>query len=198
MQTCTKVLDRIFSVLAGIAAAVLLFMLLAVCFATLSRYIANKPFAPLVDFTAYALVWVAFLAAPWLMRIRRHVVIDLFISRAKPRVQTGWRMGTYIAMVFVALVMTFVSTWLTIDYIALGRVMTDYTRTPQWIVLIPIPVGTFFLAWASVLNAIEEFKKLRGSADGSGGADEGPSLEGAESTAAGPPPAVDESEEGPA
>lgn len=161
MRAFTKVLDRVIWLLAGVAGVVLLLLLLAVCFATLSRYIANKPFAELIDLSAYSLIWVAFLGAPWLMRQRRHVVIDLFITRTKPRVQSRWKAGAHFAMVVIALVLAYVSLRLTIDYIATGRVMTDYMRTPQWIVLLPIPVGSFFLALASALNGIEDVKQSR-------------------------------------
>ena len=161
MRAFTKVLDRIVWVLAGVAAVVLLLLLLAVCFATFSRYLANKPFAWLIDLSTYALVWVAFLAAPWLMRQRGHVVIDLFMTRTKPRTQARWSAGAHFAMTLVALLITYVSGLLTVDYLVNGRIMQDILETPQWILLLPIPVGCFFLALASAVNGVEDIRQSR-------------------------------------
>ncbi len=145
--------------LAGVAAAVLFALLLAVVFATLSRFLFHRPFAELVDFSSYALVWVAFLAAPWLMLHRGHVVIDLIITRVSEKAQHRWRAIAHFAMVIIALVVAYVGGLLTVDYLIHGRVMQDVTQTPQWILLLPIPVGSFFLALASLMNGLEDLKR---------------------------------------
>jgi len=147
--------------LAGVAAAVLFALLLAVTFATLSRFLFHKPFAQLVDFSSYALVWVAFLAAPWLMLQRGHVVIDLIITRVSETAQHRWRAIAHFAMIIVALVVAYVGGLLTVDYLINGRVMQDVTETPQWILLLPIPLGSFFLALASLTNGLEDLKLSR-------------------------------------
>jgi TRAP-type C4-dicarboxylate transport system permease small subunit len=153
--------DRCAWVLAGIAGIVLFLLLLAVCFATISRYVANKPFAQLIDLSTYALVWVAFLAAPWLMLQRGHVTIDLFITKVKPRSQLRWTASAHFAMVAIALFMAYISGALTVDYLANGRVMQDIMSTPQWILLLPIPLGSFFLAMASAVNGLQDIRQLR-------------------------------------
>jgi len=161
VRAFTKVLDRIVWVLAGVAAVVLLLLLLAVCFATLSRFLFDEPFAWLIDFSTYALVWVAFLGAPWLMRQRGHVVIDLFMTRTKPRTQARWSAGAHFVMALVALLITYVSGLLTVDYLVNDRIMQDILQTPQWILLLPIPVGCFFLALASAVNGVEDLRESR-------------------------------------
>lgn len=161
MKLAVKIIDRCVDFLAGVAAVILLVLLVAVCFATISRYTVNKPFAELIDLSSYALVFVAFLGAPWLMRKRGHVQIDLFISRVSPKAQKYWSAGANFAMVVIAIVLAYVAMSITINYLVNGRVMQDVMETPQWILLLPIPVGSFFLALQSLLNGIEDFKGAR-------------------------------------
>jgi len=161
MKVLIRIVDRCVTVLAGVAAAILGVLLLAVCFATISRYTVNKPFAELIDLSSYALVWVAFLGAPWLMSRRGHVQIDLFISRVSPKAQRYWNAAANFAMVVIAMVMAYVGMVITVDYLINDRVMQDVMETPQWILLLPIPVGAFFLAVQSLLNGIDDWKCAR-------------------------------------
>ncbi len=148
---------------------ILLAMLLGVVFATFSRYLANKPFAWIIDLSGYALVFVAFLAAPWLMGRRGHVNIDLLIVRFSPKVQKYWTAVVGFVMIPVAALIAYVGALLTYDYLLTDVIMADMIDTPQWILLFPIPLGSFFLALRSLLNGIEDIKearKLSAEADG--------------------------------
>lgn len=158
MRLFTKIVNRCVWVLAVIAAAILLVLLLAVCFATVSRYLFNKPFAELIDLSGYSLIFIVFLGSPWLMSKRGHVRIDLFLDMASPRAQQYWNAATNFAVVIVALVITYVGTLLTSNYLVHGRVMQDVMDTPQWILLLPIPLGSFFLALQALLNGLEDLK----------------------------------------
>ena len=126
-----------------------------------ARYLFNKPFAELIDLSSYSLVFVAFLAAPWLMSKRGHVQIDLVIMRVSPKAQKYWNAMVNFAMVIIALILAYVAMLLTWSYLINHRVMQDVLDTPQWILLIPIPVGAFFLALQSLLNGIEDWKCAR-------------------------------------
>jgi len=147
--------------LAAVAACILLVLLLAVCFATFSRYLFNRPFAPLIDLSSYALVWVAFLGAPWLMGQRRHIRIDLIADRVSPRARQRWGIVIDYVVVGITWVIAIVGGLLTVDYLIKGRVIQDVLATPRWILLLPIPVGSFFWGLQSLLNGIEDFKKLK-------------------------------------
>ena len=61
-------------------------------------------------------------------------------------------------MVIIALVMAYIGFLLTSSYLVNGRVMQDVLDTPQWILLLPIPVGAFFLALQALLNGLEDLK----------------------------------------
>ncbi len=176
MKVFTKIVDRCVDVLAGLAALILLAMLLGVAFATFSRYLANKPFAWIIDFSGYALVFVAFLAAPWLMARRGHVNIDLLIVRFSPKVQKYWMAVVSFVMIPVACIIAYIGALLAYRYLIDHVVMTDVIHTPQWVLLLPIPLGSFFLALRSFVNGMEDLKEARKlRADTSGSSQDGAS-----------------------
>lgn len=161
MKLLARVIDRCVLVLAGVAAVTLFLLLLAVCFATFSRYLFNKPFAELIDLAGYSLVFIVFLGAPWLMSKRGHVRIDMFVEMVSPKAQKYWNAATNFAVVIIALVIAYIGFRLTSNYLINDRVMQDVMDTPQWILLLPIPLGSFFLALQSLLNGIEDLKCAR-------------------------------------
>jgi len=158
MKLLVKIVDRCVYVLAVIAALILLALLLGVCFATASRYLFNKPFAELIDLAGYSLVFIVFLGAPWLMSKRGHVRIDMFVEMVSPKAQKYWNAATNFAVVIIALVIAYIGFRLTGNYLINDRVMQDVMDTPQWILLLPIPLGSFFLALQALLNGIEDLK----------------------------------------
>jgi len=174
LKLFTKIVDRCIDVLAGLAALILLAMLVGVTFATFSRYLANKPFAAIIDLSGYALVFVAFLAAPWLMARRGHVSIDLLIEKFSPKVQKYWTAVVSFVMIPVAAIIAYIGALLTYDYLLTDVIMADMMDTPQWILLFPIPLGSFFLALRSLINGVEDIKEARKlSADANGSSQEG-------------------------
>ncbi|MDR3332293.1 MAG: TRAP transporter small permease, partial [Synergistaceae bacterium] len=81
LRRLNRAIDLCILALAYIGSAIVLFLLLAVCFATLSRYLLNKPFAFLIDYSSYSLLFIAFLGAPWLLQQNGHVSIDMLVEK---------------------------------------------------------------------------------------------------------------------
>jgi C4-dicarboxylate transporter DctQ subunit len=171
MNLLTKIIDKCVLALAAISGIILLLLLIAVCFATVSRFLFNEPFSNLIDYATYSLVFVTFLGAPWLMSKRGHVNIDLLITLCPLKVQKYWNAVIDFVMVLISFAVAFIATELVHDYYINGRVMQDIMMPPQWIVLLPIPLGCFFLGLQSFLNGIEDIKLAR-EFDSSNGKDD--------------------------
>jgi len=154
MRTVNKVIDYCILALAGIAGALLLLMLCAIVFAMVSRAFFGRPFAFLIDYASYSLVYLAFLGAPWVMQLKRHVGVDIVPQALSPHVRRWWNVGLDLVVMIVAAVIFYISADLTIDFFVNGIIAGDFLRTPRWITLIPIPVGCLFLAIQALRNAI--------------------------------------------
>ena len=146
MRVLNKVIDWCILALAAIAGAVLLFLLLAVCFATVSRALFNEPFAFLIDYASYALLYIAFLGAPWLLSKRCHINIDMVLNALPPKTKKIWQAVLDLVLAFTCIVIGVIGFQLTKSNIMNHVIISDFLNTPQWILLICVPVGSFFTA----------------------------------------------------
>ena len=146
MRILNKVIDWCILALAAVAGAVLLFLLLAVCFATLSRALFNQPFSFLIDYSSYSLLYIAFLGSPWLLSKRGHINIDLITNMLPKKVFRYWQAVLDLALAFISVVLLVIGFQLTQSNFVNGVIIADFLNTPQWALLVCIPVGSFFLA----------------------------------------------------
>ncbi|NLY71738.1 MAG: TRAP transporter small permease [Clostridiales bacterium] len=158
MRTFNKIIDACLLALAAIAGVLILVLLIMVAFATLSRYLVNKPYAFLIDYSAYALVYITFFGAPWLYSKRGHVRLDLLLNALPERIKPAWVAATDIVVCLVCILAFVVSFDVTMTSYKTGVIVSDYLSTPKWILLFPIPIATFFLAIQAIRNAAKELR----------------------------------------
>lgn len=166
MRTLNKVIDWCILALAAIAGAVLLFMLLAICVATVTRKLFNEPLAFLIDYASYSLLYIAFLGAPWLLSKRGHINIDLVTNAMKPGFRRWWQVGLDLVLAFTCIVVAVVSFIITKTNFVNGVVISDMLSTPQWALLICVPVGCFFTAVEAIRLAIRGIVSKPADAEG--------------------------------
>ena len=56
-------------------------MALWITYEVLMRYFLERPTFWAVDLSEYAMLWAAFLAAPWVLRCEGHVRVEVFVER---------------------------------------------------------------------------------------------------------------------
>ena len=132
-------------------------LLLAVCFATLTRYIFNEPFAFLIDYAAYSLLYISFLGTPWLYQKRGHVAVDMVVVALPPKVKQIWAGVLDLVVLVIAIVLCIIGFKLTKTNFMNQIALPDFMGTPKWVLLAPIPLSMFFLAIQAVRNAYESF-----------------------------------------
>jgi C4-dicarboxylate transporter DctQ subunit len=157
MRTLNKILDGCNLVLVGIAGIIIFYLLVSVCFATLSRYLVNQPHAYLIDYAAYSLIYIAFLGSPWLYGKRGHITVDLFLEKVSARKKQIWIGLTDIAVLIIAVVLFYISFKVTRNSFVNGVRVSDFLNTPKWLLLVPIPVSMFFIAIQAIRNAAASF-----------------------------------------
>ena len=154
MRALNKVIDGCILALAAIAGAVLLFLLLAVCFATVSRALFNEPFAFLIDYASYSLLYIAFLGAPWLLSKRGHINIDMVVNALPVGVRRIWQAALDLVLMLVCVILCVISFQITKTNFVNGVVISDFLNTPQWLLMVCVPVGSFFTAVEALRLAI--------------------------------------------
>ncbi len=154
MRALNKIIDWCILALAAIAGVVLLFLMLAVCFSTVTRKLFNEPFAFLIDYASYALLYIAFLGAPWLLSKRGHINIDLITNTLPAGVQHVWQIVIDLALAITCLILCVISFQITKTNFVNKVVISDFLNTPQWALMVCVPVGSFFTAVEAIRLAI--------------------------------------------
>jgi TRAP-type C4-dicarboxylate transport system permease small subunit len=132
---------------AGAAGATLLFVAItaAITAEVLLRYGFNRPIVWVVELSEYALLWITFLGAAWVLRHGGHVRVDILLQYLSPRALRvcgliSSAMGALTTLVLFAFGVD--ATWTA--YMR-GAFKPTGTDVPTWIVVIVIPLGSLLL-----------------------------------------------------
>ncbi len=126
--------DGVNIVLAVTAGLSMGFLLVAICVSTLSRFIFNRPFSNLVEYSSYSLIYIAFLSGPWLLSHRRHISVDIITNVLKPGTQKIMDIFICVLGLVITLTIGWFSLTITLSNFQNDIRIMDSMRTPQWIV----------------------------------------------------------------
>lgn len=143
ISTVKWVIKKLNSLCIIIGSIVVLFMMLGISTAALSRYLFGHALGWIDDFAAFGMVFLAFLGAGEVQKRHGHVNIDLFINMLSRRKRSIVGIGTSIAGLAVSLLLAWFGI---IDTVNAYR---DHTMT---ISVLPIP--EVFLYWVVPLGGL--------------------------------------------
>ncbi len=144
LRKVDRIYDRSEAVLAIVAGALLIFLGLATVYEVIMRYFLNSPTIWTVEISRFTLVYITFLGAAWVLKQEGHVKVDIVLNQLNPRTQSLLNVITSVISAIVCLIVTWYAVKVTVDSFQIGYRMDTVLRTPQYIVLAIIPVGTFF------------------------------------------------------
>ena len=144
MQKLSDIYGRVLGLLAGIAALLLLAMVIIVTADILLRNLLVMGFVWANEVSEYALYLITLFTAPWLLRRGQHIRLDLILT-AVPR-NVAWLMeaaGDILGFVICLIMLRY--TWLmTFEAFRLGSITIKNLIFPEWWMLAPMPF-TFLL-----------------------------------------------------
>lgn len=161
MKLLNQILDKINLLLASIAGLWLGFLLVSICYATFSRFAFNNPLSNLIEVSAYGLVFIAFLPAPWLLQHRSHINVDIIVNMLNQRGKNIMNLFTDFAGIVISAVIFYVGLTATISSFTNKIQVMDSMQTPQFLLIISIPIGTFFLALQFLRNLKQDIDALK-------------------------------------
>lgn len=166
MRLINKVIDSIINFLAGIAAVLIGALLVSISYATFSRFLFSDPKARIIELSAYSLIYITFLAAPWLLRMRGHINVDLILINLKGKVKTGLYLVNDTVGFIITSVLFYFSYDITMSNYTDNIKIMDSVGTPQFLLLIAIPIGSLFLAIQFLRFIKEDFVLLTQKKEG--------------------------------
>ena len=143
-----------------VAIAIIPFMAGAITIDVVLRYFLNAPTIWVFDTSSYAMLWLAFLAAPALIRRQEHIRIEFFTMRLRPRARA---VAGGVTSLLAAIAMTIVF-WQTANETYTAYIKNFLTvgsfEVPRWIVWVAMPIGSLFMvlefvriAWLDLVAA---------------------------------------------
>ena len=159
METINKVIDFCMKVLSLIAAIALGFLLLGICYSTLSRVAFNKPLTNLVEYSTYSLVYVTFFGAPEILKKKGHINLDIITTMISEKANRVLSMVVNIAGALISAVITYYGALVAIDNFVNNIKIMDSMGTPQYLLTATIPIGMFFMTVQFIRNFYGDYKE---------------------------------------
>ncbi len=106
MKILGRIYDGLIFGLAGIAGALLVMILVFVLQDVILRNMLISPPAWSPPMSEYALLYVTLFSAPWLVRTRGHVVLEVLRQSLSPRAARRLEMVVYVLCIAICLVMS--------------------------------------------------------------------------------------------
>jgi len=146
LKRLSRAADRAEKVLAGLAGVILGLIISAVCLQIIMRYFLKQPLVWVIEMTEYGLLYVTFFGGAWLLEQGGHVQVDVMLGLMSTRWKNRCAVFSSALGLFVGCVLTVFGVIATYDYWVRGMYKPSILEFPTWIVLLPIPLGSLFLA----------------------------------------------------
>jgi TRAP-type C4-dicarboxylate transport system permease small subunit len=121
----------------------------------------NRPQAWVLEFSEYALLFITFLSAAYLVKIERNVTIDIVIGLLGTRTRQLLCIIQYAIISVVSLVLVYSGTKITLDLYARGVYNPTILQVPMAYLLYIIPVGGFFILVQSLIGFRASLRTFR-------------------------------------
>jgi TRAP-type C4-dicarboxylate transport system permease small subunit len=164
MERLVAIYEKTIAMFAFLGALVVGGMALWITYEVLMRYFLERPTFWAVDLSEYAMLWAAFLAAPWVLRREGHVRVEVFVERMSRENQRRLGIVTSALGAVVCAIMAWQGGATVLDFYARGVTVAREWQVPQFLVYLAIPIGSTFLTVEFVRRAGRYVRATEGEA----------------------------------
>ena len=161
MQGPVRWLTACENALAALGAAIFAFITLAICAEVVLRYGFNRPISWVVEISEYALLWITFLGASWVLRNGGHVRVDILLKFLSRPALRACGLLSSASGVLISLVLVVFGSNITWTLMARGSFRPSVVGIPTWIVVVVIPVGGLLLFFRFLRMFVEYYRRER-------------------------------------
>lgn len=136
-----RVYDATIVASAIVAGALVAFIFVAIFVDVTVHALGLQPPIWAASAVEYAMLYLTMLAAPWLVRKKAHIVIDVVRTQVSETVQRTLERIVYVTAILACLVFTYYGADLTIATYARAEFDIRSIDVPRWLLYAPMPAG---------------------------------------------------------
>ena len=146
--------ERLLSALSILFALALGMLVAAMCLDVLIRFVSTGSLSWVTELTEYVIYGGTFLAAPWVLRQGGHVRVDILLLHLPRR----WAIALERLLDAIGILLSLLLAWY--GAVSVRDAWRDHLiqfktwNTPEWLLLLPIPIGCALLAIEFTLRAL--------------------------------------------
>ncbi|MFQ5635639.1 MAG: TRAP transporter small permease [Gammaproteobacteria bacterium] len=141
-----RVYDRFIHGLAALAGLIVAAACLLIAYDVIARNLGVQPPASTVALTEYAMLYFTMAAAPYLVRTRGHIVVEVFYQRLPAVTRARLDRAILALCALVALVIATLAAILLVEAAGRGEIEVRSLDAPRWILFLPLVVGFLLMA----------------------------------------------------
>ena len=138
--------DLILDVFMFLAAAVIGFLMISVCWDVLARTFFGEPVEWVLEYTEYGLLYITFLSAAWVLRNEGHVANDLLLSGLSAKNECLFNTITSLLGMVICIFLCWFGAVVSWEKLQSGAYQPTPTETPDFPIFVIIPIGSFLLS----------------------------------------------------
>jgi TRAP-type transport system small permease protein len=146
LRSAGSLLDLAINAFALLAVLVLVLLGAGIGFEVVMRYFFGQPTRWVNEFSEYALLWLAFLAAPWVLREDAHVKVEMLTDALSPRWRHRFHVATSLAGAAICALFFWVSTGYVMEIRGSGELLFKSVVVEKWVVMAIMPPSLALLA----------------------------------------------------
>lgn len=141
-----KVYDAVIYGMAALAAFLMAAMMVTICLDVVLRNLGYQSSAHFFTFTEYALLMVPCMGAPWLVREKGHIYVEILLMSLGPRLRARMTVAIGLACIALCLVLAWYGFGITFKDFVNAEKDVRSLDMPRWMVVMWIPLAFLLMA----------------------------------------------------
>jgi len=141
-----RLYDRLIYGLASLAGGMIAGVCLLIVYDVVARNLGLQPPRSTVALTEYALLYFTMAAAPYLVRVKGHIVVEVVYQRLGGKVQKRLDKAILIFCTIVSTIIGTLALILLLDSLGTGEIEIRSLDMPRWLLFTPLAAGFFLMA----------------------------------------------------
>ncbi|MGI9289683.1 MAG: TRAP transporter small permease [Gammaproteobacteria bacterium] len=154
MHPISRSYDRLIDSLATFAGLIIAAVCLLIIYDVIARNLGLQPPASTVALTEYALLYFTMAAAPWLVRTRGHIVVEVLHARFTGNVRRIADLFILFVCISVSISICVLAGILALEGWQRGEIEIRSLEMPRWLLFAPMCIGFALMAVEFVRIAI--------------------------------------------